>query len=557
MKKTIKAFKFSIAFLLVASSFIACDKDFSVIESSVLGSGNTNFGTDKLSLPIVAYNKKLDSLQINNGFDSYLLGFFEDQEFGQTTASIITQINPLSSGFSPDFGENPVIDSVIMSIPYSTKSIVNNEGNTTYTIDSLYGNPADSIRLTIYRNNYFLRRFNPNSNNSLQKYFSNANGDGVKPTDNSALINDDVINFDTHAGSIIFDDTLVFSNKEIKTTTGEGEDAVTQGSAPALRVHLDKDFWTSTIINKANDAGLSNLNNFLDYFRGLYLKAQPVEGKGSMILLNLNAGNANITIHYSKGPDDNRTQAQYPLFLRNGANSVSLNTFINNYNASLVNGNKETGDETLYLKGIEGSMAVVDLFGNEDLDDNDIPDALEDFRDEFRVSDGNGGYLKDNTTGNYILRRLINEAQLIIHTDKDYNKYDRIYAYDVKNSAVTSDYFNDPTGPDQTTPSNNIDNLNSRFISLGFRDDDLKFKIRLTEHLSTMLLTDSTNTKIGLTLSTNVNIANNAEILNSGDDVTNVPTTAVLAPRGIVLHGTNTSNEKGMKLEVFYTESEN
>ena len=66
MKKTFKALKFSTVFLLLLASFIACDKDFSVIESDVLGVENANFYTDSLVLPILAYNKKLDAVQINN-----------------------------------------------------------------------------------------------------------------------------------------------------------------------------------------------------------------------------------------------------------------------------------------------------------------------------------------------------------------------------------------------------------------------------------------------------------------------------------------------------------
>ena len=66
MKKTFKALKFSTVFLLCLASFIACDKDFSVIESDVLGNEIANFYTDSLVLPISAYNKKLEALQINN-----------------------------------------------------------------------------------------------------------------------------------------------------------------------------------------------------------------------------------------------------------------------------------------------------------------------------------------------------------------------------------------------------------------------------------------------------------------------------------------------------------
>ncbi|MDD7884695.1 DUF4270 domain-containing protein [Flavivirga sp. 57AJ16] len=559
MKKTIKAFKFPITFLLIILSFIACDKDFSVIESDVLGKGNANFKIDSLMLPISAYNKKLNALQINN-LNFNLLGFFDDPEFGQTTASIVTQIVPTS--FNPDFGDNPVIDSVILSIPYVNRpNGVDDEGNSAYSIkDSLYGDETATIKLTIYRNNYFLRNFNPNSENSIQNYFSKAD-DGT--TDNFALTENNTINFDNHASDIIKDTIFTPSGDAIKTTVGEGDDAVTTRTPPAFRTRLDKPFWKSVIIDQEGQPELSNASNFYDYFRGLYFKAEPenpADPKGNMVLMNLGSTDANITIHYTKGADDSRTQATYTLNFRGNR----LNTFINNYNVTLTDGDPLLGDEKLYLKGAEGSMSIIDLFGNEDTDNNDIPDALEDFIDDFRMSDGNGGYLKDNSTGNFLLKKLINQAHLVVYEDKDINngtygndfhKYDRIYAYDVKNNIPTIDYSIDPTENTQAP-------FNSKIIHLSQRDTvQKKYKIRLTEHLNNILLRDSTNTKIGLVLSTNVNNTASAQILNSNDDdLTGIPAAAILTPRGTVLHGSNENvlpEGRRMTLKVFFTEPEN
>ncbi|TGV02305.1 DUF4270 domain-containing protein [Flavivirga rizhaonensis] len=563
MKKTIKALKFPIVFLLIALSFIACDKEFSVIESGVLGKGNANFLTDSMEVPITAYNKKLNTLQINN-LSSNLLGFFDDPEFGQTTASIVTQVTPTS--FNPTFGVDPVIDSVVLSIPYFSKIIGSNTDGNTYSIkDSLYGDADAGIKLSIYHNNYFLRSFNPNSTNSPQNYFSNGGNNGVGPTDNSAFTENNTINFDDHKGILLQNITFKPSAEAIKTSIGEGSDKVTVLSVPALRTFLDdtedtKNFWKTTFIDIEGRPELSNPSNFYDYFRGLYLKAEAIGGKGNMILLDINSTNANITIHYSKGEENSRTQDVYTLNFR-GGNKV--NTFINNYTTTFTDGNPNLGDETLYLKGAEGSMAVVDLFGNEDVDDDKIPDALEDFIDEFRIPDPDdeSGYLKDNTTGNFVLKKLINEAQLIIYEDQsltissqdeDYHKYDRIYAYDITNNSIIADYEADLTENTQSP-------FSSRIFHLGQRDTDKKYKIRLTQHLNNILLRGSTNTKIGLVLSTNVNYINNAEILNSDDDVTAIPAAAILSPRGTILHGSAGSvvpAEKRMKLQVFFTDPE-
>ena len=89
-----------------------------------------------------------------------------------------------------------------------------------------------------------------------------------------------------------------------------------------------------------------------------------------------------------------------------------------------------------------------------------------------------------------------------------------------------------------------------------FNNNVSKYKIHLTEHLNNILLRDSTNTKIGLVLSSNVNQVNSSKILNSTDEVTTVPSVSILTPRGTILYGTNPSvpaNRK-MKLKVFFTE---
>lgn len=577
MKKTIKALKFPVVFILIFTSIIACDKDFSVLESDVLGEENLNFKSDTLNFQIAAYNKKLEALQIN-GLSSNLLGVYNDPAYGQTIASIITQVAPTT--YSPDFGTNPVIDSVIISIPYFSRTTgVDDDGNTTYTInDSLYGKKPNEdampFKLTIYKNDYFLRSFDPSASlGETQKYYSKADG-SINTTDNFALNGSSTINFDDHKGSTIFSKNITPSSAPTITITNKGEeDELITPSVPAFRDHLDIAFWKAALMDIADDAVLSNASNFNNYFRGLYFKAEPIAGDGSMVLLNLASTNANITVYYSKDStiEGERTQATYSL--RFAGNVV--NTFINNYNSdyktALTNINSTIGDEKLYLKGDEGSMAVVDLFsGMVDYTNNTgattSVTALEAFKKTYRATLDNGDYKKD-IYGNYILKRLIKDAQLIVYEDPNmptygddangnaYHKFDRIYAYDLENNTQLIDYSYDSTTGNTTIP------YFSTYFHLGLRDTDetstvSKYKIHLTEHLNNILLKDSTNTKIGLVISNNVNIVSSAKILNSTDDVTAVPTASILMPRGTILYGTNSSvpaNRK-MKLKVFFTE---
>ena len=187
-------------------------------------------------------------------------------------------------------------------------------------------------------------------------------------------------------------------------------------------------------------------------------------------------------------------------------------------------------------------MAVIDLFGGEDLDGNGFSDELDDFKSQ-----------KENW--------LINEAHILIYEDDSFitasdenHTYDRIYVYDVKNNTPLIDYVFDST--------NESDPYNSIISHLGQRTEDangkVKYKIRVTEHINNILLRDSTNTKLGLVLSTNVNSVQNSEILDSEDEtVTAIPSGSVVNTKGTVLYGSNSNvpEDKRIQLQIFYTEA--
>ncbi|MFH4966703.1 DUF4270 domain-containing protein [Gaetbulibacter sp. M240] len=568
MKYKTNALKFIVPVLILVLTFVACDKEFNDLQSDVLGQENLNFATQQMELPIVAYNKKLDSVQINN-LASNLLGVYDDPVYGLSTASIVSQITPTS--FNPDFGTNTVIDSVVMKIPYFSKQISSSGNIPQYSIrDSLFGEAQDGsvnpIKLSVYSNNYYLRDYVPfglGSENS-QMYYSYADA-AVNENLNKALNGSNIIDFESFKGPLLHED-LEFKPSanavaENRTTGGE---VTTEYSVPALRVHLDTTFWSNTIFKayEADNTILRNANNFRNYFRGIYIKAEPIDQKGNMILLNIASSGANIVIYYHRDSTETGGDpvAGVYTFTFNGNR---LNTFINQFDGpTLQNGNSTDGDEKLYLKGMGGSMAVVDLFRTSE--------DLQAFIDLFRLKDANGDYVKDPSTGNYILKRLINEAQLVIYEDEtmaqgplhengdEFHKYDRLYAYDLSNNQPTVDYSADAT-------TNERDPFNSKFISLGQRiandGTNYNYKIRLTEQLKSLLIQDNLNTKIGIAISNNVNsygpnspFRDFADILNSTDEVKTTPSNSLLSPRGTVVYGSNTTSDKKLVLKLFYTE---
>ena len=210
-----------------------------------------------------------------------------------------------------------------------------------------------------------------------------------------------------------------------------------------------------------DDIELSNSNNFKDYFRGLYVKLEQNSADSFMTMLDLGSSTANLQLHYTSITsfldededgipdtvdadigndgitdddkldtdgdgiiddadmdadndgmvdedkidinndgynDDNVAVLNESVKLNFSGNSVNL--FDNNYSIMLADGDMINGDEKLYLKGGEGSMAIIDLFGGVDSDEFI----------EFKLHQDEW---------------IINEANLIIYEDENSNQFRR------------------------------------------------------------------------------------------------------------------------------------
>ena len=535
----------------LVSCFIACDKDFADIDSDIINNDNaTHFNTTSRDFDVIAYTKSLDPVQ-TNGLPVNMLGVYRDENNnGLTTSSFVSEVE--STLINPTFGNNVVIDSVVLNIPYfSTPTELQEDGETLYELDSVFG--SSGIKLSLFESNYFLRDFDPSGDiNDPQLYYANMST-GLDFIDQSQLeavpiellVNDD--------GETDLDfNNFVPSPLQIKLTDEAGE--LTGRLVPALRARLDTTYWREKIIDKEGEPELSNANNFNDYFRGIYFKAEAIGDNGNLALLNITAPAANITIFYKRDSDvedADPISATYVLNFRN--NRVN---FISN-NFTIPNGNETTGDENLILKGGQGSVAEIKLFNGDDIDDDDTNDnAFETFKNEFVVTDADGKFVSS--------KKLVNEANLVFFVDQSQVNGDepnRLYMYDAENRTPLADYF--------------LDNANSAFPTFSRTnhlgrlervDDDptgdgIKYKIKITEHINNLLLRDSTNVRLGLSVSGNVNLESNTllfDVLDGTEAIEGVPVSSIVTPRGTVLFGNNTSNEeKKLYLEIFFTEPNN
>lgn len=560
MKK--KKFALQIAvFALIITSFIACDKDFSTLESDILNDDvATNFDILSDQYDIITYTDALEPVQ-TNGLGLNTLGVYDDNTYGRTTSSFVTQ---LSTTFGADFGDVVKIDSVVLYIPYfGSIEEVDEDDNVTYEIDSVLG--REPIRLSLFESNYFIRDFDPNAEfDETQAYFSNKSASATEPISDAVLEGTLLPFVDYNETTEEFDpiDNIIEISEEGFVLTGlddEGETQVTQRQFPGIRVQLDTTFWHNKIIDKEGDPVLDSQNNFSEYFRGLYFKAEPVNDDGSFLILNTGAQTSNITIYYTRltasTSDDEDTTEQASIVLSFGPNRI--NFMDNEFTSPINDGDETNGDDRLFLKGGEGSIARIKLFNGEDLDEDDnTMNTFETWKSEFVETDEDGKFVRT--------KRLVNEANLVFYVDQnmvDGKEPDRLFLYDIDNKSPLTDFFIDLT-------NNSLPSF-SKFNHLGplQRVDDeptgdgIKYKFRITEHINNILLRDSTNVELGLAVSLNVNLEDilaQRRVQTTDDSEFTTPTSSIITPRGTVLHGNNTEDEsKKVYLEIYYTEPNN
>ncbi len=522
-----KRLRFIPLMLITVLAFISCDEDYNTIGGDLIGGQFDSL--PKYQPGVKAYSKKLGPVQTNN-LPVNLLGVYNDPIYGLQEANVLTQLS-LSTG-NPDFGTEPILDSVVLTLPYfSTQVDTEDDGSPIYELDSIYGNAP--VKLSIRRSNYYLNDFDPTDNfQNRQKYYS----------DQGDVFAASLIGEPLYVNESFIPSKREVSYTEMNSNTGNLDTLV---KSPRLRVSLENEFFQQNILDKQGSTELFNNNNFKNYIRGLYFSAEAINGNGNLVLLNLRDSDANITLYYkSKEKDTNdsdedgdTTELIYkPSTYKLTFGSNKVNTFTQNFPAEFVqqieDSNEDLGSENLFLKGGEGSMAVVELF-----------------EDEAEIE-----AIKENNW-------LINEASLEFYVDQSKtvggdSEPERIYVYDLENNLPLIDYQIDQTRNDNN-PLNSVIGHSARLV----RDEDgngVKYKIRITEFVKAILDGDIDVRKLGVVVTQNINITTNSALKNSLEEIDRVPTGSVISPEGTVLYGNLANDEaKRLKFNIYYTETNN
>jgi hypothetical protein len=266
-----------------------------------------------------------------------LLGSFNDPVFGRTDASFAAQFR---LPYNPAYPKTSALDSIILSMSYK----------------KLYGDTTEVSRQTL--NIYELT----GSLNYRTIYKSSF--------DLKSLVSSELIG----TGSFY----PKFRTDSLKTDT----------TLQVIRVRLDPSFGNKLL--GIDSLKMTSNDEFLKYFKGLYIQAMPINRKGALVSINTAA--SEIMLYYHDEKSDT-----LGFYYRTTANSANVASFSHDYTRARFysNLNKEKNLDTLiYVQPTAGIKSKI------------LVPSLSTWKDSVNYS--------------------INEATLIFHADtimSDYRRY--------------------------------------------------------------------------------------------------------------------------------------
>ena len=516
-------------------TFASCDKDVNEVGATIVGENHFGFSSD-VSSTVLAYTQKTDEVDTSDLLVNQL-GIYDSSTFGKTTASVAVELTTGALPVVLTAGATRVVTSVVLDIPYISTDTGEKDifGAKIYSINNIVGDKNNKFKLSIFRSTKDIAGVFPTTSLN-NRYFSNTTI--------------------TTSGSRYNDFNDIAQNDEFFFNPSPNSDA-----GPSMKLDLNNSLGTDIL--SLGTTALSSDANFRAVFKGLFFKVeQSGINPGCMSLLNFTGGK--LTIKYDQTVVEAGTNKELVLTMTGRSVNVLEQANSSDYNNRLNTPNTTSGDDRLYLKGGNGSVAYINLFGNTNVvaydrlnnkivprvagDANDTPDELD--------------YLKAKGL-------IINEANLIFTVDNAAMGSSiapaRIFIYNANNKKQLIDYNEDNT-------INPLKGIHDGIIQKVTGSND-KYRIRVTNHIRNLINKDSTNVRLAVAVTRDIsaitfNANKNASYLTgfqwSGLPVRDrldftakfFPVSSISSPLGTVLYGSNVSaadNDKKLKLEIWYT----
>ena len=258
-----------------------------------------HMGTDFTdTITLQAYSFLEDTINTTN-MSANILGHISDPVFGNSEAGIFTQI--ALAGAAVNFGSNPIIDSVVLTLQLS----------------GYYGDTNSAVGIRVHTLTEDL--------NSEERYYQNS-AVAYDPTP----LNYSMTNYTLKPNTTVVVDTGVYNAH--------------------LRVRLSQQFGQA-LLNHQDDLN----NNIQNYLKGLYIGAISHTGnRGYMLITNLTSSLSGITLYYH---NDSVQSMRYTLPCNDKC--VRFTQISHQYNASTSNdfvqevlqNQQSLGNKVLYIQG--------------------------------------------------------------------------------------------------------------------------------------------------------------------------------------------------------------
>jgi len=300
------------SFLLLSIILInlaSCKKDPYTIGLSLLPPTDTLTVKTTDTVSIVAYSVLQDSIRTDET-KTNILGSFVDPVFGKTTASFCTQLRLSSEGV--DFGTDPVLDSVVLMLRYS----------------SIYGNSNALQNLRVYE----------------------LNEDIV--VDTAYYSNHKIQYYNTLLADYTFSPNLTDSVSIYGTNV-----------LPHLRINLSNqtNYFGNKILYAPGDILLKN-TKFVDFINGLYIQSSAVNSDGSLISFNMSSELTKMVVYFHSYDTIGNIKDSLHYDLVINTLCPRFNTFDHNryseavpeFKNQVLNHDTTLGKNSLYIQGLAG-----------------------------------------------------------------------------------------------------------------------------------------------------------------------------------------------------------
>lgn len=589
------------AFCIIGIGLLSCEvEDFTLGESLVSGEP---FTLSKKTYAIESIKQlNIDRIQTNQ-MPNYQLGNYKDPIFGETKASILSQLqlsvpNPVfgelsaSAEIQNDLNERETVTKVTLYIPYQKAAFSDRDGDGVPDIfdvdpdDPQSDSDGDGISDNDERllgtdplsadtdkdgipdaedpetiPNSYARRFvldsifsfsNQNRFNLKVRpsnYYLRDNDPRTDFLQSQAYFSDKQSVFESFLGKNLFEGSVVISdfqyvtyNEDNPATTDVDESLtidVSKSRDPGILVELDKFFFQDHIVDLEGADALRSQSNFKDHLRGLHLS---IDASDDLMLL-LDLSTAFIEMEY-----------EYDTINTQGTTDTADDT--RDRTSATFRLNFITGSAQGFTQGNAINTWEYDRLMPVSSDETLLPKRM-------YLKGGSGSVVQFELPQQVIdevkqNNWLINEASLEFYVDQEAMapipfEPQRLYMFKATNSFPIYNARNE-TSSSQTALGvyQNYDASLRR--SVGGRGSS--YKVNITDYFNDMVVRDSLNVPINLSVSANIAFPQTQQAVLDDGTAMNYPIMSGIIPFGTVLYGPSSDivEEKRLKLIVFYTE---